>query len=74
MWSIRPGYQRVDEYLEREYLTRGLDHFAAGRLIEAVSMWERALQVNPKEPRAIAYLARAREQLERARAIGGGKP
>jgi tetratricopeptide (TPR) repeat protein len=74
VWSIRPGYQRVDEYLEREYLTRGLDHFAAGRLIEAVSMWERALQVDPKDPRALAYLARAREQLERARAIGGGKP
>jgi tetratricopeptide (TPR) repeat protein len=74
VWSIRPGYQRVDEYLEREYLTRGLDHFAAGRLEEAVAMWERALQVDPKDPRALAYLARAREQLERARAIGGGKP
>ena len=73
VWSIRPGYQRVDEYLKREYLTRGMEHFAAGRLIEAVSQWERALQVDPKDPRALGYLARAHEQIERARAIGGGK-
>jgi tetratricopeptide (TPR) repeat protein len=74
VWSLKPGYQRVDEYLKREYLTRGMEHFAAGRLIEAVSMWERALQVDPKDPRTIAYLARAHEQLERARQIGGDKP
>ncbi len=74
VWSIRPGYQRVDQFLKREYLTRGMEHFAAGRLFEAVTMWERALQVDPKDPRTLAYLARAHEQLERARAIGGGKP
>ena len=73
VWSIRPGYQRVDEYLKREYLTRGMEHFAAGRLNEAVTMWERALQVDPRDPRALAYLARAHEQIERARAIGGSK-
>jgi len=73
VWSIRPGYQRVDEYLKREYLTRGMEHFAAGRLLEAVSQWERALQVDPKDARALAYLARAHEQIERARAIGGGR-
>ena len=38
VWSLKPGYQRVDDYLKREYLTRGMEHFAAGRLIEAVSM------------------------------------
>jgi len=74
VWSLRPGYQRVDEYLKREYLTRGMEHYAAGRLIEAVSLWERALQVDPKDQRTIAYLARAHEQLERAREIGGDKP
>jgi Flp pilus assembly protein TadD len=51
-----------------------MEHFAQGRLIEAVSMWERALQVDPKDQRTIAYLARAHEQLERAREIGGDKP
>jgi len=70
VWSLRPGYQRVDEYLKREYLTRGMEHYAAGRLIEAVSLWERALQVDPKDPRTLAYLARAHEQLERQREIG----
>jgi len=29
--------------------------------------------VDPKDPRALGYLARAHEQIERARAIGGDK-
>jgi Flp pilus assembly protein TadD len=51
-----------------------MELFAAGRLLEAVSMWERALQVDPKDPKTIAYLARAHEQLERARQIRGDAP
>ena len=74
VWSIRPGYLHVDDYLKREYQTRGMEHFAAGRLREAVSMWERALRVDPKDQRTLGYLARAHEQLDRARAISGEEP
>jgi tetratricopeptide (TPR) repeat protein len=71
VWSIQPGYQRVDEYLKREYLTRGMERFAAGDLDEAVRLWEQALRIDPKDERTLGYLARAQEQRARAREIGG---
>ena len=69
VWSRWPGYQRVDEYLKREYLMRGMEAFAAGRLEDAAAFWEKALRVDPCDERAIGYLARAREQMERTQEI-----
>ncbi|TMQ67356.1 MAG: hypothetical protein E6K79_00125 [Candidatus Eisenbacteria bacterium] len=71
VWSIRPGYKRVDEYLKREYLMRGMEFFASGKLDEAVSCWQRVLQVDPKDSRAAGYIARARTQQARTREILG---
>jgi tetratricopeptide (TPR) repeat protein len=71
VWSIRPGYKRVDEYLKREYLMRGMEFFASGKLEEAVACWQRVLQVDPKDSRAASYIARARTQLARTREILG---
>ncbi len=71
VWSADPSYQRVAEYLKREYLMRGMESFAAGRLDEAVGFWEHALQIDPTDERALGYLARAQKQLARTREILG---
>jgi tetratricopeptide (TPR) repeat protein len=71
VWSLRPGYKRVDEYLKREYLMRGMEFFASGKLEDAVAAWQRVLQVDPKDSRAAGYIARARTQLARTREILG---
>lgn len=71
VWSLRPGYKRVDEYLKREYLMRGMEFFASGKLDEAVNCWQRVLQVDPKDSRAAGYIARARTQQARTREILG---
>jgi tetratricopeptide (TPR) repeat protein len=72
--ALRPGYARVDQLLLREYLTRGMELFSAGRLDAAVRLWESALQVDPHDPRALGYLARAHEQLARSREISQDVP
>ena len=72
VWSLRPGYKRVDEYLKREYLMRGMEFFASGKLDDAVNCWQRVLQVDPKDSRATGYIARARTQQARTREILGG--
>jgi tetratricopeptide (TPR) repeat protein len=69
VWSAHPGYREVNSLLVREYLTRGIDAFAAGRLPEAIAQWEKALRVDPADARARGYLSRAQEQLARSRAI-----
>jgi Flp pilus assembly protein TadD len=71
VWSARPGFQQVDEFLVREYQTRGMEAFAAGRMTEAIGHWERALRVDPGDARTRGYLARAHEQMARAREISG---
>jgi tetratricopeptide (TPR) repeat protein len=71
VWSMDPGYQRVSEHLKREYLMRGMEHFADGYLEEAVEFWENALRIDPSDRRVIGYLTRAREQIVRTRDILG---
>jgi tetratricopeptide (TPR) repeat protein len=65
-----PGHRQAVDLLKREYLTRGLEAFAAGRLGDAVSWWEKALAADPTDERTRAYLMRARGHLERAAALG----
>jgi tetratricopeptide (TPR) repeat protein len=74
VWSEAHDFEQVADHLKREYLTRGMEAFAAGRLQDAVSFWEKALQVDPKDQRARGYLDRALKQLERTRAILGTQP
>jgi tetratricopeptide (TPR) repeat protein len=71
VWSSHPGYRDVDTFLKREYLTRGIEAFAAGRLDEAILHWEKALQIDPADERARGYLNRAQKQMARSREILG---
>lgn len=71
VWSIDPKHKGAVEYLKREYLMRGMEYFADGRLREAVAVWEEALRVDPNDDRVNGYLTRAREQIARTRQILG---
>lgn len=71
VWSADPKYQRVAEYLKREYLLLGLDVYSSGRLDEAVVWWEKALVIDPNDAKARGYLSRAQRQLERSREMLG---
>ncbi len=72
VWSSDPTYGHVAADLEHEYLTRGMEAFAAGKLEEAAGFWRRAQRVAPGDPRPAGYLARAEKQLTRTREILGG--
>jgi tetratricopeptide (TPR) repeat protein len=71
VWSARPGYRQVADYLKREYLTRGMEAFASGYLEQAVGHWKRALEMDPNDVRARGYLERAQQQLARSQEILG---
>ncbi|HEX5030563.1 MAG TPA: hypothetical protein VFX78_03780 [Candidatus Eisenbacteria bacterium] len=74
VWSADSTYARVGEYLKREYLMRGMNSFAAGKLEEAVALWEKVLVVDPDDARAKGYIARAEKQLARTRELLGEGP
>ena len=69
VWSASPHYRQVTDYLKREYLTRGMEAFAAGRIDEASAQWRKALRVDPDDARAQGYLERAQKQIAHSREI-----
>jgi tetratricopeptide (TPR) repeat protein len=69
IWSRSNSYRDVSDLLCQEYLTRGMEAFAAGDLPLAVAEWEKALRVNPQDTRAQGYLQRAYKQQDRIKAI-----
>lgn len=73
VYGIDPEHPGVVAGLKREYLTLGLESFAAGQLPESITLWEKALRLDPSDGRAGAYLLRAQQHLARSREIGGGR-
>jgi tetratricopeptide (TPR) repeat protein len=71
VYSLDPNYRSVKEYLKRENHLLGIQAFSDGRLVEAVGFWETALKIDPDDAKTRAYLDRARQQLERSRAVTG---
>ncbi|MFI5371633.1 MAG: PorV/PorQ family protein [Candidatus Eisenbacteria bacterium] len=71
VWAERPGYRQVGDFLKREYLARGMESFAAGRLEDAVAEWQKVLRIDPRDARAQGYLDRAQKQMTRSREILG---
>jgi tetratricopeptide (TPR) repeat protein len=69
VWSSNPEFEQVAAYLQEEYLNRGMEAYAGGRLADAVSIWENALRVAPDDQRTRGYLERARQQLARIREL-----
>ena len=49
-----------------------MDSFASGKVEQALAYWQKALEVDPDDPRAASYIARARTQQARTRAILSG--
>jgi hypothetical protein len=69
VWQQAPHYEDVEDRLLGEYLVRGLELFAEGKLDGAVRYWEMARNVRPDDPRVQAYLERAHEQQERNKPV-----
>lgn len=51
------------------YINDGIEQYRAGNLQAAIAAWSRALAIDPKDPTALSYRARAEKKLAR---VGGG--
>ncbi len=72
VFADAPNYAQVRENLVREYLTVGMEQFAAGKLEEAIDLWTRAVDADPGNAKAQGYLERAQRHRSRAKEIRGG--
>ncbi len=69
VYANAPDYSQVASNLKQEYLTQGMEAFAAGKLTTATKIWEQALRIDPDDTRTKGYLARAYDHLARISSI-----
>jgi hypothetical protein len=77
--SVNPGYRDVDEKiasagkvvarLAEEHYKAGVQHFVDQKLEQAVTEWEKTLQLNPDHPNAGKDLAKTRKLIEELQKI-----
>lgn len=71
VWDRAPDYQNVAENLKQQYLATGMEDFAVGQLEQSIQTWEKALTIDPDDPRTQGYLARAYAHRSRIKQIKG---
>jgi len=70
-WTENPAHPGLAERLKGEYRVLGLEAFSHGELERAVALWQKALEVDPRDETTLGYLQRAREQQQRSDEILG---
>jgi tetratricopeptide (TPR) repeat protein len=65
VWSVDPGYRDAADLLARSYLYMGMKVYSQGQYTEAIRIWERALAVDPDNVKAIRYLEKTRQEVDK---------
>ncbi|MFH1563344.1 MAG: PorV/PorQ family protein [Nitrospirota bacterium] len=64
-------YREIQLYLIKGYLVAGMEHYTTGRLSEAINTWEKVLQIDPENQKAISYINRTKTELAKIEEITG---
>ncbi len=59
VFALQPAYENVTPYLKQVYLFVGMEQFTAGNLVQAVNLWEKILDIDPNDEKALSYVRRA---------------
>ncbi len=66
-----PQYREIKLYLIKSYLVAGMEHYTTGRFSEAINTWQKVLQLDPENQKALSYINRTRTELVRIEEIVG---
>jgi tetratricopeptide (TPR) repeat protein len=72
-WAIAPDFHNVTELLTKAYLFMGMQKYSEEKYEEAIVIWERALTVDPDNPKAKRYLQKAKEEASRLSSVNNGQ-
>jgi tetratricopeptide (TPR) repeat protein len=73
VYKMAPRYKNVSSQLQQAYLYLGMEHYTEGKPEEAIDMWNKVLQLNPKHEKALAYIRKTKQEIERIRELPGEK-
>lgn len=71
VWSKRPRFEQVDVYLVRAYQYRGMELYVQRRYKDAIAVWNEILEVDPDNEKAVRYISRIRQELEKLEELTG---
>jgi tetratricopeptide (TPR) repeat protein len=71
VYKHAPYYENVKFYLIKGYLVAGMEHYTAGRLQESINMWQKILNIDPENQKAISYINRTKIELAKIEEIIG---
>lgn len=63
--NLAPDFQSVREYLIKAYKFIGVELYGQNRLAEAVTTWEKAVKLNPKNDEINDYIKRTRNEIRK---------
>lgn len=62
-------YREIKLYLIKGYLVAGMEHYTSGRLPEAINTWEKVLEIDPENQKALSYINRTKTELSKIEEI-----
>jgi tetratricopeptide (TPR) repeat protein len=71
VWHRYPHFEKVGEYLVKAYQYRGMELYAQHQYEDALEIWDRVLDVDPENEKAIRYINRTKEELSRLEGYTG---
>ena len=71
IWEKYPGYENLDDYLVKAYEYWGMELYTQHKYDEALEVWQRILTVDDNNEKALRYIQRTKEELERLRSLTG---
>jgi tetratricopeptide (TPR) repeat protein len=71
IWKKHPGYENVADYLVKAYQYWGMELYTKHRYNEALEVWQRILRVDRENEKALRYIRRTREELDRLESLTG---
>jgi tetratricopeptide (TPR) repeat protein len=71
IWERHPGYENLDQYLVKAYQYWGMELYTKHKYDEALEIWQRILKVDNNNEKAIRYIRKTREELDRLRSLTG---
>jgi tetratricopeptide (TPR) repeat protein len=69
VWEDYPDYENLADYLVKAYQYWGMELYTKHRYEEALEVWERILRVDSENEKALRYIRRTKEELERLESL-----
>ena len=65
VWKRHARFEKVDEYLVRAYQYHGMNLYSRNQYRKALEVWGKILEVDRNNEKALRYMQRTRQELER---------